>query len=117
MSRISYRVARDMVRHVDGLCKLYPSFDPFDFDKLRRLEMEGGRLGLRLCNGPELSEEEQDKKKKSILDRTRAILGDGPDFFLNLDPRGYALKLTGDSRRLGIHTDFGGAGIIYPTFS
>jgi len=37
------------------------------------------------------------------------------EFFINRDPRGYALKLNfGDERVAGVYTDWGGYGIIAP---
>jgi microcystin degradation protein MlrC len=69
------------------------------------------------CNGPEIGEADQDKKEASVLKRARAILGKGPEIMLNLDPRGYALKIdTEIAKNLDIHKDMGGYGIICPEY-
>jgi hypothetical protein len=57
-----------------------------------------------------------------ILERVRALLGDGPRVWVNWDPRGYALKLNEDDTRalsargVNIHRDMGGYGILAPEF-
>ena len=96
--------------------------------KMRRLEAQGQALGLRLCNGPEFKEGEDDRIAEEILAKVDRWLGykanDIP-VFLNRDPRGYAIKIDDawmrehqycDSVRR-FHKDFGGYGIIAPDLS
>lgn len=89
--------------------------------RLRQYERLGNALGLRLCNGPEISYEEADEVSESILGMVDAILRfrlTGPAVILNRDPRGYALKINDeDMRGLSLHTDMGGYGILAPDLS
>lgn len=83
--------------------------------RLRLAEGIGQRLGLQLCNGPELSEDEQDRIKLKIRDKVARTLGAiPPGFFINLDPRGYSLKLEENSVPLPLHKDWGGYQILAP---
>lgn len=84
--------------------------------RLRRIEAKGAAFALQLCNGPELSEAEQDAITEQIkLAVAREFGGQLPKgFFLNRDPRGYALKLEPDSVPLALHRDFGGYQILAP---
>jgi hypothetical protein len=84
---------------------------------LHRLEAEAHRYTEQLCNGPEISEADQEKKEASILARVKALLGAGPEVILNRDPRGYALKIdTENAKNLDIYKDWGGYGILCPEF-
>ncbi len=130
-----------IAEHGRNLLAIFPSAterDPVKLcKKLRRLEREGNALGLRLCNGPEMSESEAWETKERILTRVQVLLGYATDdvpVFLNQDPRGYALKIDdkwmrenqydtrvgdigGNSRGdavLRLHRDWGGYGIIAP---
>lgn len=89
--------------------------------KLRRLEVEGNRHAERICNDEFYTQEAQDKKGDSIEKRLLEILGPTCKgvgklgIFVNLDPRGYALKIQSeDAEGLDIHKDWGGFGIIAP---
>ena len=111
----------NILMHGFKLQRLYPEsnhFGPVELcKKLHRIEAEAGRYALQTCNGPEMTEEEQDKKETSILRRIKAILGKGPAVFINTDPRGYALKIeTETAKSLDIEKDWGGFGIICPEF-
>jgi len=113
---------------VKALFGLAADVDPIDLcRKLRRLERDGEALGLTLCNGPEIGYEEADRRTDKILAKLDELLGfkaAGVPVFVNLDPRGYALKIDekwmrekggaiqANGRR--IHTDWGGYGIISP---
>ena len=66
------------------------------------------------CNG-EIDSEAWDRVK----DETRAKVIDAlgslpPGFFVNGDPRGYALKLEADSVPIDMHRDWGGYQILSP---
>lgn len=90
--------------------------------KLRRLERDGQYIGLRMCNGPEFTEDESDKLCADVmakLDKLLCYAKKGIPCLLNLDPRGYALKIDDSWVRehkdaWGLHRDFGGYGIIAP---
>ena len=87
---------------------------------LRRLEARGAALGLRLCNGPAITEAAADRITAAILDKADKLLGfreKGIPVFLNRDPRGYALKIDDAWMRENaprFHRDWGGYGIIAP---
>ncbi len=90
------------------------------YGKLRRLERRGVRLGLRLCNGPEFpSEEAREKEEAAILAAAQKLLPNCA-VILNLDPRGYALKISDEWVRNHRDTldwmrrDWGGYGLIAP---
>ena len=92
--------------------------------QVRRLESRGGEFAIMLCNGPTIgTEDEQEAVKAKILDDLDKLLGwreaDVP-VFLNLDPRGHALKIDDEWMRASgalLHTDWGGYGIIAPDLS
>ena len=85
--------------HGEDLKRIFPKcdLDPVELcRKLRKLEREGEALGLRLCNGPELDEDEADRITERILDSVDKLLNfraSGVPVFVNRDPRGYALKI------------------------
>ena len=111
-------------KHGERLQAIFPqtrTLDPVALcKKLRRLEREGAALGLRLCNGPQMKEGEDDAVEARIIARADALLGyraAGVPVFLNRDPRGYALKIDEKYMRDGevlLHRDWGGYGIIAP---
>jgi hypothetical protein len=72
--------------------------------KLRRLESQAGTIALRLCNGPEYpnGEDQVDRMCETILDKVDALLGfrsKNIPVFINRDPRGYALKINDEWMR------------------
>lgn len=105
--------------------------------KLRKWEARGARLALRLCNGPEFKEGGVEKEKARIIagvlgvlpKMPRDLLFIGAEFWINSDPRGYALKVGAKSTRgdadaclprgalPGMHRDWGGYGILAPDFA
>jgi hypothetical protein len=110
-----------MLAHGAKLRAIYPQAtdDPLTLCKrLHRLEVEAHHYAEALCNYLDPTEEERKRKEESILRRAHAILGeDGPRVFLNLDPRGHALKIgPSDAKGLDIGHDWGGYGIICPEF-
>jgi hypothetical protein len=113
-----------IAQHGRNLLAIFPNAteqDPVKLcKKLRRLEIEGNELGLRLCNGPEFpgGYDEADAVGNAILAKVNRLLGIGKvGVMLNRDPRGYALKI-GDvimrKQNLTLHTDMGGYGILAP---
>ena len=111
-------------QHGRNLLAIFPGAterDPVNLcRKLRRLERQGNAIGLRMCNGPEYAEGEDDAATDAVLVKVNAILGnvDGPvPVFVNRDPRGYALKIDDSwmkANRPTLHSDWGGYGIIAP---
>jgi hypothetical protein len=110
-----------MLAHGEKLRSLYPNAvdDPLTLCKrLRRLEVEAHHYAEALCNYLDASDEEVEHKASSFRRRARAILGaGGPDIVLDLDPRGYALKIDCSiAKGLDIKHDWAGYGIICPEF-
>jgi len=112
-------------KHGRQLLAIFPrakQSDPIKLCKaLRRLEGEGNGLGLRLCNGPQFtSEAEKWAAGERILTRVQILLGYATGevaVMLNLDPRGYALKIDDQwmrEHKAELHRDWGGYGIIAP---
>ena len=95
------------------------------YNVLRRIETVANRLMEDYCNG-EVSETGYDLRYEKIKTRVAEVFGGNlPEgFYLNSDPRGYALKLDdayvrdkeweGDER---IETDWGGYGLLAPDFN
>lgn len=85
-----------------------------DFNRLRRIEKYCNRIALKLATDgnftiPDDWSDKQIKKVVSICPK----LG-GYNLFINLDPRGYALKVSDPP--LAMYRDFGGYGIVAPEF-
>jgi hypothetical protein len=88
------------------------------YNALRRLEKRACRANEAACNTPE-GAEAQDGEHAAVLAGVRGILGYIPrGFFVNGDPRGYALKIDNEKVTVpaGITTDWGGYGCLAPTF-
>jgi hypothetical protein len=113
-------------KHGMDLLRIYPNStikDPVKLCKtLRTLEVRAHRFATDYCNGVSFADTDEkiDATIKEYKDQTRTILGTtGPDVFINLDARGYALKIDDAivrSQALDIHRDWGGYGIIAPEF-
>lgn len=115
-----------IIAHGNNLLKVFPDAtekDPVKLcKKLRKIEVEANNFATDRCNGvpPNMPEETEDKIIADFLKKVAALLGKrGPKVFLNLDCRGYALKI--DSENMdrewvmgGFHCDWGGNGIIAP---
>ena len=104
--------------------------------KLNRIERKAHHATTCLCNTNTLhlmelnkytgydvkqaTEAEQDKFFEGIKKQVVKILGKEAEkhFFINFDPRGYALKLKSEfCKDKKIYKDFGGYGIIAPDFT
>lgn len=89
--------------------------------KLRRLEAKAHTMSEKSCNGT-LDEGEEDVMTDKILSAADKILSfraKGIPVFVNLDARGYALKIEDDWMRAKgckLFSDWGGYGIIAPDF-
>lgn len=107
-------------RHIQALGKLF-GFDhpnPYEcYNILRRAEKEANRKACDYCNG-KLSGASFDKWEEKFLARLQkklAVEKMPEGFFVNGDPRGYALKMR-EKTFDGLWTDFGGYGILAPNF-
>ena len=115
-------------RHGQHLLAIFPNAserDPIKLcKKLRRLEKEAHHLALRNCNGDFVSEEECEAAFEKVAAKVASVLypkgDDGcPAFFINRDPRGYALKICNKTMQeryasSPLERDWGGHGIIAP---
>lgn len=90
--------------------------------KMRRVEAVAHKLAEDCCNWLSMESPEFENRREKVLIRMEKILGkstangDGA-VFINLDPRGYALKIDDAWMRAfdaKLHTDWGGYGIIAP---
>lgn len=99
------------------------------YQKLKRIEATAQRYAERSCNGELTTEEEEradDRTRKQVeelLPRLKNFAHNPRSaFFINGDPRGYALKvqegICEHLRALGLstYTDFGGYFILAPEF-
>lgn len=99
--------------------------------KLSRIEREAEAGAVAHCNGESLvryqgstrmewdfnhDENAWDNFKDRITDKVKGVFGYLPKgFFVNGDPRGYALKLEPQSVPFELHRDMGGYQILAPT--
>ena len=123
MSTRKSRMHDEIAQHGRQLQSIFPktrSLDPVALSKkLHRLEAEAHRDATDWCNG-DINESAWGSSSDSVLDRLDKILGFRAadiNVFVNGDARGYALKIDDSvARNLSIHKDWGGYGIISPTF-
>ncbi len=91
-----------------------------DFYDLQKLEKRSQKLAEDCCNFLSMESVTFQRRETRLLnDVKKAFGGVLPEGFkLNLDPRGYALKIDfeGNTNLLNIETDFGGYGILVPDF-
>lgn len=84
--------------------------------KLRYIEAKAARLALKMCNGPEVTEAEKERIDAEVTTAVEKLFGRPlPGFFINHDPRGYALKLEPGSVPFKLHEDWGRYQILAPT--
>lgn len=84
--------------------------------KLRRIEQEAHRMAESYCNGT-IDSDSMDKAEAFFSKEVGDILGQVPrGFFVNRDPRGYALKLDPEFMHVpdGMQKDWGGYGLLAP---
>lgn len=93
--------------------------------KLRRIEGAAHKLAEDCCNYLSMESLEYDKRHGRIADRIAAVLEETwgelerHGVFVNLDPRGYALKIDDEymkDHELKLSRDWGGYGILAPEF-
>jgi hypothetical protein len=111
--------------HIKALESL--GFKASQFNTLRAIENEANHNAVSYCNGWINGEEYEIRKQVTIsrvADLQRGKLPAG--FFVNSDPRGYALKINAGTDAgetphpeyipAGMHKDWGGYGILAPEF-
>ncbi len=123
---VKERRAERLEKHYNSLEKLYNLCGGGKLTgrklsyKLLVLLQRAHRLTTAQCNG-EGNYEAQESELNKIESEVKALFNDNLNgFFINGDPRGYALKLDNskkncvDYKAAGLHTDFGGYGILAP---
>jgi hypothetical protein len=115
-----------VTKHGNDLLAIFPNAterDPVALcKKLRRIEARANRYATDICNGhKQITEHEQDLTLAGFECSVRKLLGYevGPNdpLYINLDPRGYALKIDDEVMRAmnyDLHRDWGGYGILAP---
>ena len=83
--------------------------------KLRRLEGKATAITTALCNG-EIDSDKGESELEQIEAKVAAVFGGKlpPGFFINRDPRGYALKLKAGSVPAPLTQDWGRYQILAP---
>ena len=119
------RMYKRIEKHGNDLIRLFPDtveLDPIKLcKKLRTIELKAERITLELCNGvPSARAVAAEAQLEKMHDKVCQILGVArrwQHIFINRDPRGYALKLSGPfSEGKPIYKDWGGYGILAPDF-
>lgn len=100
-------------------------FKRSQFNRLRAIENEANRNAVLYCNGDIDSHQYEARKWNTIAQVANLLKGSLPKgFFVNSDPRGYALKIDSGNEAgqehhpeyipQGLHKDWGGYGILAP---
>ena len=110
-------------KHGEQLQNIFPATqntDPVNLcRKLRRLETLAHNVALFACNVGGDTEADE-RRVLSSVDKVLDFTGAKVPVFINLDARGYALKIEDTWMRgqpLPLHQDWGGYGIIAPDLS
>jgi hypothetical protein len=116
------RFERELQRHLDGLAGIVKITGSRinDMrklsDRLRRIEYWAHRAAEQYCNG-EIDSDEMDAAREKYAAEVQGLFNGKLDgFFINNDPRGYALKVKGRYADL-LQRDWGGYGILAPEIS
>lgn len=115
--------AKQFLQHIDNLAKIanIPEDDAKKlYYKLVRLERKAYRIAEKECNIPDY----EDRGDMEVIKHKVEKLFNGnlKGFFINHDPRGYALKITEIARNeyaakgINLYSDWGGYGILAPEF-
>lgn len=117
------KMYQDIEQHGTNLLGIFPNAkeqEPVKLCKALHLyESKAALIALNLCNGV-FEIDEQLPELDSIKAKVINLLGTPAEstVFINLDPRGYTLKLTSEfSADKNIHRDWGGFGILSPDFT
>ena len=99
--------------HVNALLELGLSIQFSNFYALAKLERKAHRAAENYCN---LENYNYDKVHNRIVNQVKELFGGSlPEgFFINADPRGYALKIKSENRPEGMYRDWGDYGILLP---
>lgn len=113
-------VDRQRAEHHAALKAMLPSGDlrtgKSVWRQLHRLESMANRICERLCSDETLNQEDADNQLEQIEHKVEKVFGYRPKgFFINRDPRGYALKLEAGSVPYKLHEDWGRYQILAPT--
>jgi hypothetical protein len=116
-------VKKQIREHGEKLMAIFPNAtikDPIAlWERLREIECVAHRNAEMFCCA-EIEENEYDSRVETALAKVREVLGDSPaPVFVNNDPRGYALKIKSDwlrNTQADLHKDWGGNGILAPSF-
>lgn len=107
-------------RHVNNLINLYGPIKVTQesfWRRVRRAECRVTTANELSCEG-RISETRLEKIRKGALNNVLKCFQNpdliAADLFVNGDPRGYALKLKLEDRRVDLYTDWGGYGIVAP---
>ena len=118
---------KNIFEHGKNLKKVFnldSSIDEIKLCKsLFRIENKAHSIAENFCNGFECTEEEQEEIINNILNKVDKLLNfknQNIPVFFNGDCRGYALKIEDsymkDNKIYPFHSDWGGFGIIAPSF-
>jgi hypothetical protein len=121
-------IARRRVEHHKALEALYQGFPVPSGEKLwralRRIEVKASNAATAQCNGeayqgqPYREESEWNEFCSAIGREVARVMGGTPEgFYVNGDPRGYALKIDperGGRIPAGLETDWGRYGLLAP---
>lgn len=120
MKTATEEIKRRRALHHRALYKLHadrkPKISPAGlWRKLSHIELAVSGAAEAWANG-EIDEHAWEALKAECIEDVRAALGRLPDgFFVNSDPRGYALKIRpGGEIPEGLEKDWGGNGILAP---
>lgn len=109
-------------RHLKALAEL--GFTG-SYRTLKTIENQANRIATNYCNGY-IEGDEVDEALERIENRVKKLFGGTlpQGFFINRDPRGHALKINSGNEAgqvhhpeyipQGLHTDWGGYGILAP---
>lgn len=122
--------AHDFDGNADGKCKrcgkrLFEHPKAFDGKKISvalwKIERDASDRSIDYCNGA-ITTERWEELKDLVKELVQETIGKlPPGFFVNSDPRGYALKIDNENpagkaliEAVKLHTDWGGYGILSP---
>ena len=120
------RMYEQIRKHGEALERIFKTgMEPVKLSKLvLRVERVAHQLAEDYCNGKDgIHSENIDIYTETILKRLDRLInwhGVGVPVFINLDARGYALKIDSEyvqEHNLDIYKDWGGYGILAPDFS
>lgn len=108
-------------KHGENLNKIFKTdMDPITLTrKLHRIESAAHKLAEDACNWLSMESTEYEKRHSRVVARVKALVGNKVPVKINMDPRGYALKIDDEYMRkhnLQLYKDWGGYGILAPEF-